>query len=123
MPRLLSLVALALAIVSAAAGCSGRPRDAVAGTDAATPIELLNVSYDPTRELYRDINQVFARHYAEVHGRAVDIKQSHAASGSQARAVIDGLGQGATEAGVDLGEAEDIADTGPQPVEAEPATA
>ena len=91
MPRLLSLVDLALAIVSAAAGCSGRPRDAVAGTDAATPIELLNVSYDPTRELYRDINQVFARHYAEVHGRAVDIKQSHAASGSQARAVIDGL--------------------------------
>ena len=91
MPRLLALVALGLTIVSVAAGCSGRPRDAVAGIDAATPIELLNVSYDPTRELYRDINQVFARHYAEVHGRAVDIKQSHAASGSQARAVIDGL--------------------------------
>jgi sulfate/thiosulfate-binding protein len=91
MPRLLALAALALVVVSSAGGCGGRPRDAVAGTDAATPIELLNVSYDPTRELYRDINQAFVRHYAEEHGRAVDIKQSHAASGSQARAVIDGL--------------------------------
>ena len=91
MSRLLALVALGLAIVSTAGGCNGRSRDAIAGTDAAAPIELLNVSYDPTRELYRDINQVFVRHYAEEHGRAVDIKQSHAASGSQARAVIDGL--------------------------------
>jgi len=55
------------------------------------PVEILNVSYDPTRELYRDINRSFVRHYAEDHGRAVSIKQSHAASGSQARAVIDGL--------------------------------
>jgi sulfate transport system substrate-binding protein len=55
------------------------------------PIALLNVSYDPTRELYREINDVFAKQYQSEHGRAVTIKQSHAASGSQARAVIDGL--------------------------------
>ena len=55
------------------------------------PIALLNVSYDPTRELYRDINDAFAKKYRADHGRAVTVKQSHAASGSQARAVIDGL--------------------------------
>ncbi|MEQ1810568.1 MAG: sulfate ABC transporter substrate-binding protein [Terricaulis sp.] len=52
-------------------------------------VSLLNVSYDPTRELYADINPVFARFWAEQHGR-VDITMSHGASGSQARAVIDG---------------------------------
>ncbi len=55
------------------------------------PITLLNVSYDPTRELYREINTAFTKRYALEHGKPVSIKQSHAASGSQARAVIDGL--------------------------------
>ena len=55
------------------------------------PIALLNVSYDPTRELYREINAAFATKYQARHGRPVSVKQSHAASGSQARAVIDGL--------------------------------
>ncbi|MFM8635499.1 MAG: substrate-binding domain-containing protein, partial [Planctomycetia bacterium] len=55
------------------------------------PITLLNVSYDPTRELYREINDAFAKRYGAEHGRKVTVKQSHAASGSQARAVIDGL--------------------------------
>ena len=91
MSRLLTIAALTFVVVATAGGCGGRPRDAIAGTDAATHVELLNVSYDPTRELYRDLNPAFVRHYAETHGRAVDIKQSHAASGSQARAVIDGL--------------------------------
>ncbi|NBU40853.1 MAG: sulfate ABC transporter substrate-binding protein [Planctomycetia bacterium] len=77
--------ALFTAIACAAAGC-GAPSDGL-----VTPLTLLNVSYDPTRELYRDINEAFARRYGEEHGRAVEIKQSHAASGSQARAVIDGL--------------------------------
>ena len=62
-----------------------------AGTAAQAPLELLNVSYDPTRELYRDINTAFAKRYRAEHGREVTVKQSHAASGSQARAVIDGL--------------------------------
>jgi len=60
------------------------------GADAG-PVALLNVSYDPTRELYRDINDAFAKQYEREAGSKVSIKQSHAASGSQARAVIDGL--------------------------------
>jgi sulfate transport system substrate-binding protein len=53
--------------------------------------ELLNVSYDPTRELWREINQAFAMRYANERGVRLTIKQSHGGSGSQARAVIDGL--------------------------------
>lgn len=92
MPRPSQLVAIVvLSVAAGVAGCGG-PAGTGAGTaEKATHVELLNVSYDPTRELYRDINQAFVRHYAEQHGQAVDIKQSHAASGSQARAVIDGL--------------------------------
>jgi sulfate/thiosulfate transport system substrate-binding protein len=59
---------------------------------AATAVALLNVSYDPTRELYREFNEAFARHWAEKsNGQRVTIKQSHGGSGGQARAVIDGL--------------------------------
>ena len=54
-------------------------------------VELLNVSYDPTRELYEEFNKEFAAHWKEETGQTVTIKQSHAGSGSQARAVIDGL--------------------------------
>jgi len=52
---------------------------------------LLNVSYDPTRELYDDFNDVFAKHWMETHGERVVIDQSHGGSGKQARAVIEGL--------------------------------
>lgn len=52
---------------------------------------LLNVSYDPTRELYQDFNQAFAKSYKDKNGEAVSIKQSHGGSGKQARAIIDGL--------------------------------
>ena len=52
---------------------------------------LLNVSYDPTRELYQDINAAFTKHWQEVKHEKLDIKQSHGGSGKQARAVIDGL--------------------------------
>jgi sulfate transport system substrate-binding protein len=58
---------------------------------AAGRITLLNVSYDPTRELYRDINEQFAAKWRADTGQGVTIKQSHGGSGSQARAVIDGL--------------------------------
>ncbi|MFO0928314.1 MAG: sulfate ABC transporter substrate-binding protein [Gemmataceae bacterium] len=54
-------------------------------------VELLNVSYDPTRELWRDLNAAFIPHYEQETGTRLTIKQSHAASASQARAVIDGL--------------------------------
>jgi sulfate/thiosulfate-binding protein len=54
-------------------------------------VELLNVSYDPTRELYRDFNESFAKEWAAQTGQTLQVKQSHGGSGSQARAVIDGL--------------------------------
>ena len=59
--------------------------------DAAAPVELLNVSYDPTRELYRDVDAAFAAQWKAKTGQIVTIKQSHGGSGAQSRAVIDGL--------------------------------
>ena len=53
--------------------------------------ELLNVSYDPTRELYTDFNAAFVKHWKAQTGEKVSIKQSHGGSGKQARAIIDGL--------------------------------
>ena len=58
---------------------------------AAAPVELLNVSYDPTRELYRDVDAAFAAQWKAKTGQTVTIKQSHGGSGAQSRAVIDGL--------------------------------
>ncbi len=58
---------------------------------SASKIQLLNVSYDPTRELYVDLNKAFAELYKSKTGDDVEIKQSHGGSGKQARAVIDGL--------------------------------
>jgi sulfate/thiosulfate transport system substrate-binding protein len=55
------------------------------------PVTLLNVSYDPTRELYKDINAAFGSYWKGRTGQVLDIKQSHGGSGKQARAVIDGL--------------------------------
>ena len=63
----------------------------LAGTAYAAEISLLNVSYDPTRELYQDYNAAFAKHWKAETGDTVTIKQSHGGSGKQARAVIDGL--------------------------------
>src|SRR6202795_3061356 len=57
----------------------------------AEPITLLNVSYDPTRELYQDFNQAFAKKYTARTGKDVVVQQSHGGSGKQARSVIDGL--------------------------------
>jgi sulfate/thiosulfate transport system substrate-binding protein len=58
---------------------------------AQKDITLLNVSYDPTRELYADVNKAFAAHWKARTGNTVTIKQSHGGSGKQARSVIDGL--------------------------------
>jgi sulfate transport system substrate-binding protein len=57
----------------------------------AAEISLLNVSYDPTRELYQDFNKAFADHWKAKSGDSVKLRQSHGGSGKQARAVIDGL--------------------------------
>src|SRR6478609_2922578 len=58
---------------------------------SAKDIKLLNVSYDPTRELYQDYNVAFAKYWKEKTGDTLKIEQSHGGSGKQARAVIDGL--------------------------------
>ena len=54
-------------------------------------VTLLNVSYDPTRELYTGFNGLFARHWKETTGQTVEIEQSHGGAGKQARSIIDGL--------------------------------
>jgi len=64
---------------------------ALAATTAQADVILLNVSYDPTRELYQDVNAAFARQWKAKTGENVTIKQSHGGSGKQARTVIDGL--------------------------------
>ncbi len=64
---------------------------ALGGAAAAADVTLLNVSYDPTRELYADINKAFAQEFAATSGKSIEIKQSHGGSGRQARSVIDGL--------------------------------
>jgi sulfate transport system substrate-binding protein len=86
-----------LALLLVVAGCgggAGDPESAGDGARAASgggTVRLLNVSYDPTRELYREFNEAFARHWKQETGQTVDIQQSHGGSGSQSRAVIDGL--------------------------------
>lgn len=78
--------------VLAAAGCGKSSASSVSGTPTpSSTVELLNVSYDPTRELWRDLNQKFAEEYKQRENVTVTVKQSHGGSSSQARAVIDGL--------------------------------
>jgi sulfate transport system substrate-binding protein len=63
----------------------------LSGAAGAAEISLLNVSYDPTRELYQDFNAAFAKYYKAKTGDDVTVKASHGGSGKQARAVIDGI--------------------------------
>ena len=63
----------------------------VLGVRAQNQLTLLNVSYDPTRELYEDYNKAFAQYWKAKTGQTVVIQQSHGGSGAQSRAVIDGL--------------------------------
>ncbi|SHF62970.1 sulfate transport system substrate-binding protein [Lampropedia hyalina DSM 16112] len=64
---------------------------ALAGAAWAQSATILNVSYDPTREFYREYNAAFAKHWKADKGQDVTVRQSHGGSGSQARSVIDGL--------------------------------
>ncbi|MGE5589600.1 MAG: sulfate ABC transporter substrate-binding protein [Bacillota bacterium] len=113
--RLTSSLAAVL-VLALAAGCATAPAEGSAGAGGTAPaapgqarpegsgpgktaggpgktgrVELLNASYDPTRELYQEFNQAFARYWKSRTGQTVIVKQSHGGSGSQARAVIDGL--------------------------------
>ena len=80
------IAALALVLASAA-GCSTETKT----SSSSKEVKLLNVSYDPTRELYTAVNAAFAKHWEAKTGQKVTIEQSHGGSGKQARAVIDGL--------------------------------
>jgi len=74
--------ALVMGISLGLASCSKNP---------SSDVTLLNASYDPTRELYAEVNAAFARQWKQTSGQTVHINQSHGGSGRQARAVIDGL--------------------------------
>jgi len=79
---------------SSPAASGGSPSESAAPSESAKvpdPVELLNVSYDPTRELYEEFNKSFAEYWKQETGGTVTIKQSHGGSGKQGRAVIDGL--------------------------------
>ena len=82
----------ALAVVltaGALAGCGiGKAADDV---DYSKPVEITNVSYDPTRELYASYNELFEKHWKELHGQDVSVVQSHGGSGKQALEVANGL--------------------------------
>ncbi len=82
------LFSVALSAVGCGSGDSASPQPGAAA--ASAPVELLNVSYDPTRELWKELNEKFVAQQKTA-GNDVSIKQSHGGSGSQARAVIDGL--------------------------------
>ena len=87
--RTLSILAVGIAAVllTRAAGLGAGPPAPKPGIE----ITLLNVSYDPTRELYQAINEAFAKRWLAKTGQKVTVQQSHGGSGKQARAVIDGL--------------------------------
>lgn len=83
---LLSTLALLLT------GCGSSSSEKNTGAqESKKPVELLNVSYDPTRELYEEFNKDFIKKWKDETGQDVTIKQSHGGSGKQGRAVIDGL--------------------------------
>jgi sulfate transport system substrate-binding protein len=82
---------LASAGGAALAGAAALSSKAVLAQPSRRPVTLLNVSYDPTRELYRQVNAAFSRGYKARTGQDVIINQSHGGSGAQSRAVIDGL--------------------------------
>ena len=102
--KALIMILLSLALILTACGSGGQggsaapqatPESADGGKDnqaaSLPPVQLLNVSYDPTRELYEEFNQAFATYWKNKTGQTVTINQSHGGSGKQGRAVIDGL--------------------------------
>ena len=89
---LTKVTALAASVILSASvftGCGiGKTSEDV---DYSQPVEITNVSYDPTRELYAAYNELFEKHWKELHGQDVTIVQSHGGSGKQALEVANGL--------------------------------
>ena len=87
------LLALSLSILTAAGlfvGCGKSDEGSASGTDYSKPVEITNVSYDPTRELYEAYNLEFQTYWKDKTGQDVTITQSHGGSGKQGRSVIEG---------------------------------
>ncbi len=76
---------MAIAVLATVDGCHRTPGE------SDRKIEIMNVSYDPTRELYQDFNQAFAKYWAELKGQDVTVRMSHGGSNKQARGVIEGM--------------------------------
>ncbi len=91
MKKMPPFVLMLTAVVSACGGGSGPSGNAEQQASAPSSVQLLNVSYDPTRELYAEVSAAFAKHWKATANQDVTIKQSHGGAGAQARAVIDGL--------------------------------
>jgi sulfate/thiosulfate transport system substrate-binding protein len=89
-PTRAMLLAMLLLIVLAS-GCGDGTDGNSSGSRGSATVRLLNVSYDPTRELYVEFNDQFRKYWKDKTGREVVIEQSHGGAGKQARAVIDGL--------------------------------
>jgi sulfate transport system substrate-binding protein len=88
MQHTISLIAVSVLLIT---GCNSQSAVSSPQGGTGTQFELLNVSYDPTRELWKDLNGAFAQAFQRETGNTVTIKQSHGGSSSQARSVIDGL--------------------------------
>lgn len=87
------IILLSLVIgIGSLVGCSSKEDSKeTSGTSTTKKTTLLNVSYDPTRELYVEYNEAFKKHWKDTKGEEVEINQSHGGSGKQGRAVVDGL--------------------------------
>lgn len=86
--KVLSLIIGIILIAGGAVSCTNKQS---ASGETKKPVEILNVSYDPTRELYVSYNESFTKYWKDKTGQDVTVNQSHGGSGSQGRAVIDGL--------------------------------
>ena len=91
MKKKLITVTLAIALTASLAGCGSTSTAKVSASEKQEAIELTNVSYDPTRELYAAYNEAFKKHYKDEFGKDIEITQSHGGSGKQALEVANGL--------------------------------
>lgn len=82
-------IALGMSMVLIAGALTGCGNNG-SNSSSSDTVELTNVSYDPTRELYEQYNKIFKEHYKETTGKKIEINQSHGGSGSQARSVVEG---------------------------------
>ena len=86
-PTSILITVLALSSLTLLDSCSSKTE----ATSGPSTVHLLNVSYDPTRELYQELNKAFADNWKQKTGQSLTVEQSHGGSGKQARSVIDGL--------------------------------